>query len=84
MGDKPSIGSPAWLRGIPARWGLSQAETCRVLGIAPSTFRAKCAGRIAISDRLGRNAILIELNPEYAEMARRRIERDAGLFASVA
>ncbi len=37
-----------------------------------------------VADRLRRNAILIELNPEYAEMARRRIERDAGMFGVVA
>ncbi len=37
-----------------------------------------------VADRLGRDAILIELNPAYAEMARSRIERDAGLFAEVA
>jgi len=36
-----------------------------------------------VADRLGRNAILIELNPEYAEMARRRLTDDAGMFASV-
>jgi len=36
-----------------------------------------------VADRLGRDVILIELNPEYAGMAQRRIERDAGLFASV-
>lgn len=36
-----------------------------------------------VADRLGRNAVLCELNPEYAEMARRRIERDAPLFAAV-
>ncbi len=36
-----------------------------------------------VADRLKRNAILIELNPEYAEMARHRIERDAGMFAEV-
>lgn len=30
-----------------------------------------------VSDRLGRDAVLIELNPEYAEMARRRIDQDA-------
>jgi len=36
-----------------------------------------------VADRLKRNAILIELNPEYAAMARRRIEGDAGLFACV-
>jgi site-specific DNA-methyltransferase (cytosine-N4-specific) len=36
-----------------------------------------------VADRLGRNAILIELNPEYAEMAERRIKKDAGMFADV-
>lgn len=36
-----------------------------------------------VADRLGRDSILIELNPDYAEMARRRIEDDAGLFARV-
>lgn len=36
-----------------------------------------------VADRLGRNAILIELNPEYAAMAERRIGADAGLFAEV-
>lgn len=37
-----------------------------------------------VADRLGRNAILIELNPEYAEMARRRITQDAPLLTEVA
>jgi DNA modification methylase len=37
-----------------------------------------------VADRLGRNAILIELNPEYAAMAERRIKNDAGMFADVA
>jgi|SRR5262245_1035527 len=36
-----------------------------------------------VADRLGRNAILIELNPEYAAMAERRIKNDAGMFADV-
>jgi DNA modification methylase len=37
-----------------------------------------------VADRLGRNAILCELNPAYAEMARQRITRDAPLLAVVA
>jgi DNA modification methylase len=37
-----------------------------------------------VADRLNRNAILIELNSEYVELARRRIQRDAPLFAEVA
>lgn len=36
-----------------------------------------------VADRLGRNAILIELNPEYADIAKRRIKGDAGMFAEV-
>lgn len=36
-----------------------------------------------VADRLQRNAILIELNPEYAAMAERRINGDAPLFAQV-
>jgi DNA modification methylase len=36
-----------------------------------------------VADRLQRDAILIELNPEYAELARRRIAGDAGLLADV-
>lgn len=36
-----------------------------------------------VADRLGRDSILIELNPDYAEIARRRITNDAPMFASV-
>jgi DNA modification methylase len=36
-----------------------------------------------VADRLGRDAILIELNPEYAAMAERRIQNDAGMFSEV-
>jgi DNA modification methylase len=37
-----------------------------------------------VADQLGRDAILIELNPQYAELARNRIANDAGMFSSVA
>ena len=36
-----------------------------------------------VADRLGRDAILIEISSEYADMARRRIEGDNPLFARV-
>jgi DNA modification methylase len=36
-----------------------------------------------VADRLGRDCILIELNPEYAAIAERRIRGDAGMFADV-
>lgn len=37
-----------------------------------------------VADRLGRSAILIELNPDYAAMAERRIKSESPLFAEVA
>jgi DNA modification methylase len=36
-----------------------------------------------VADRLGRDATLIELNPEYAAIAERRLNADAPLFAEV-
>ncbi len=35
---------------------------------------------LLVADRLGRNGLGVELNPKYAEMARRRITADAPLF----
>lgn len=37
-----------------------------------------------VADRLQRDALLIELNPKYARLARERIESDAPLFAPMA
>lgn len=37
-----------------------------------------------VADRLQRDAILIELNPQYADMAERRIRADSPLFSEVA
>ena len=36
-----------------------------------------------VADRLGRDAILIEISPEYAQMAADRITADAPMFTSV-
>ena len=36
-----------------------------------------------VADRLGRNSILIELNPEYAAMAERRIRGDCPMFTEL-
>jgi DNA modification methylase len=44
-------------------------------------FGAGTTGLVA--DRLQRNCIGIELNPEYAEIAQRRLGQDGGMFAEV-
>ena len=36
-----------------------------------------------VADRLQRNAILIEINPEYAALTERRIAGDGGMFATL-
>lgn len=36
-----------------------------------------------VADRLKRDCTLIELNPKYAEIARRRIEGDGGMFTDI-
>jgi DNA modification methylase len=37
-----------------------------------------------VADRLQRDAVLVEINPEYAALAAERIRGDASLFAEVA
>lgn len=64
------------------------AETCIKAGTKPGDTVLDPfggAGTTALcADRLGRNALLIELNPAYVEIARKRLSDDAGMFAEVA
>ena len=55
---------------------------CPVGGVVLDPFGG--AGTVGlVADRLNRDAILIELNPDYAQMARRRIQDEAPMFANV-
>ena len=36
-----------------------------------------------VADRLGRDGIACELNPDYAEMGRARLVNDGGMFVDV-
>jgi DNA modification methylase len=61
---------------------------CIKAGCPPGGTVLDCFGGAGttglVADRLQRNAVLIELNPEYAAMASNRIANDAGgLFATV-
>lgn len=67
----PALVEPCILAGCPAAGA-----------VLDPFFGAGTTGLVA--DRLGRNCIGIELSPEYATMARRRIQGDAPLIADVA
>lgn len=66
--------------------GWSPSCGCNVEPAYPCTVLDPFGGAMTtglVADRLGRDAVLIELNPEYAEMARARIQADGGLFSDV-
>jgi DNA modification methylase len=65
--------------------GFSPSCSCNA-GTVPGTCLDPFGGAGTtglVADRLKRNAMLIELNPEYAHMAMRRISDDAPMFSSV-
>ncbi len=63
------------------------APTCNCdAGVKPSVILDCFAGSGTVglvADRLGRDAVLIEISPEYADMAKQRIEGDAPMFTNV-
>jgi 16S rRNA G966 N2-methylase RsmD len=65
----------------------SWAPTCRCdAKVVPCTVLDPFGGAGTtglVADRLGRDAIMIELNAEYIDIARRRLTKDAGMFAQV-
>jgi len=66
--------------------GWKQQCDCETLLPIPATVLDPFGGAGTtglVADRLGRDAILIEINPEYAEIARKRISGDSPLFTKV-
>ena len=65
--------------------GWKSSCECNVEAI-PATVLDPFAGAGTVglvADRMQRDAILIEINPEYSEQARDRIDAEAGLFSDV-
>lgn len=64
------------------------APSCQCdAGVVPCTVLDPFAGAfttLMVADRLQRHGIGIELSPDYCEMARARLIKDAGMFAEVA
>lgn len=66
--------------------GWDQQCDCEAAAPIPATVLDPFGGAGTtglVADRLGRDCILIELNPEYAEIARKRIYGDNPLFTEV-
>lgn len=81
-----ATGTGHW-RDKTESWTLGWSPSCSCgAGVVPATVLDPFAGAGTtglVADRLGRDAVLIELNPDYAAMAEQRFRRDAGLFADV-
>jgi DNA modification methylase len=71
-----------WLEETPAACPAYSPDAPRAALCSIPFGGAGTTGLVA--DRHGRDAILIELNPEYAAIAERRINIDAGMFSKVA
>jgi DNA modification methylase len=65
----------------------SWAPTCECgAEVVPCTVLDPFAGAatsLMVADRLGRDAIGIELNADYIDIAKRRLTKDAGMFAEI-
>ena len=75
-------GSKEWAERGGKRVTLGWSPSCSCnADVVPATVLDPFAGAgttLLVSDRLQRNAIGIELNPEYAAMAERRLSKDRG------
>lgn len=82
-GGFKTASSKGYRRGSTVGW--SPGCDCAA-AVVPCTVLDPFAGAGTVglvADKLGRDSILIELNPLYAEMARKRIYEDCPLFADV-
>ena len=74
-------------KGHPAAFPRELARRCILLGSRTGDTVLDPFGGSgttgAVAQELGRRAILIELNPEYAAMAQARIKNESPLFAQV-
>lgn len=90
-GQKPMDESSGWNnfpRGttLVTTGGFHRVCNCDMSDPIPATILDPFGGAGTVglvADRLGRDSILIELNPEYADIAQNRLVGDAPMFADV-
>ncbi len=79
--------APEHVRGHPAPFPQALVRRCLELGCRPGGQVLDPFGGSGtvglVADQLGLDATLIDLNPEYSEIARRRIYEDAPLLTDV-
>ena len=85
-GNQPQ--QPAWSDGTYKRTTKGWEPTCECPEAPPVPCKVLDpfggAGTVGlVADRLGRDSTLLELNPEYAELARKRLIDDAPLLCEV-
>lgn len=84
MGPVKQVKTTGWRPSCEcgSKWGKDDTPHPPVPATILDCFGG--AGTVGlVADRLGRDAILIEAKPEYADMAAKRIADDGGMFAEV-
>ena len=85
-GDRGDMGRGGFYGAGSVTTGWSPTCQCKPQTSVPAVVLDPFAGSgtvALVAQRMGRDAILCEISPEYAEMARKRIEGDAPMFADV-
>ena len=86
--ERHAVSRIGWLRAavLGANDGIVSTASL-IIGVAAAAAKPSdilIAGTTGlVADRLGRNAILCELNPEYVEIARKRISAEQGMFQAI-
>jgi len=91
QGKTSGLASPGWRKNdtpnaYSVTTGWRQACPCAPQDPVPQTVLDPFGGAgttALVADRLGHNAILCELNPDYVEMTRQRLVDDGGMFMQV-
>ena len=84
-GKTGSVGDSTYIPPKENGWEPAQ-EGCEEAAIRPPVVLDPFGGAGTtglVADKLGCDSILIEINPEYAEIARKRIELSNPMFSRV-
>ena len=84
--ERNDNGQTAFMKKVTDQRGFAPSGDCPPHDPIPCTILDPFGGAgttALVADRLGRNATIVELNSEYAALARERVAADAGMFAQI-